>query len=69
MNDLSIYRKEKTDMELLEEILIQNNLNRDIQKVVSNKGVVGVDVITVEEEFDYLKEKKDRILNQIFFNL
>ena len=56
-------------MELLEEILIQNNLNRDIQKVVSNKGVVGVDVITVEEEFDYLKEKKDRILNQIFFNL
>lgn len=56
-------------MELLEEILIQNNLNRGIQKVVSNKGVVGVDVITVEEEFDYLKEKKDRILNQIFFNL
>ena len=52
-------------MELLEEILNQNNLNKAYNKVVSNKGVAGVDGITVEEEFDYLKENKDRIINQI----
>ena len=52
-------------MELLEEILNPNHLNKAYKKVVSNKGVAGVDGITVEEEFDYLKENKDRILNQI----
>ena len=57
--------KEKTDMEILEEILNQNNLNKAYKKVVTNKGVAGVDGITVEEEFDYLKENKDRIINQI----
>ena len=57
--------KEKTDMELLEEILNQNNLNKAYKKVVANKVVAGVDGITVDEEFDYLKENKDRIINQI----
>ena len=52
-------------MELLEEILNPNNLNKAYKKVISNKGVAGVDGITVKEEFDYLKENKDRILNQI----
>ena len=52
-------------MELLEEILNQNNLNKAYKKVVANKGVAGVDGITVEEEFNYLKENKDRIINQI----
>ena len=52
-------------MELLEEILNQNNLNKAYKKVVANKGVAGADGITVEEEFDYLKENKDRIINQI----
>lgn len=52
-------------MELLEEILSPNNLNKAYKKVVSNKGVARVDGITVQEEFDYLKENKDRILNQI----
>ena len=57
--------KEETDMELLEEILNQNNLNKAYKKVVANKVVAGVDGITVDEEFDYLKENKDRIINQI----
>ena len=57
--------KEETDMELLEEILNPNNLNKAYKKVVANKGVAGVDGITVEEEFDYLKENGDRIRNQI----
>ena len=52
-------------MELLEEILNQNNLNKAYKKVVANKGEAGADGITVEEEFDYLKENKDRIINQI----
>lgn len=45
-------------MELLEEKLNPNNLNKAYKKVVSNKGVAGVDGITVEEEIDYLKENK-----------
>ena len=35
--------KEEIDMELLEEILNQNNLNKAYKKVVANKGVAGVD--------------------------
>jgi len=53
--------KEETDMELLEEILNQNNLNKAYKKVIANKGVAGIDGITVEVEFNYLKENKDRI--------
>ena len=52
-------------MELLEEILNSNNMNKAYKKVIANKGVAGVDGITVEEEFDYLKENGDRIKNQI----
>ena len=52
-------------MELLEEILNPNNMNKAYKKVIANKGVAGVDGITVEEEFDYLKENGDRIKNQI----
>lgn len=51
-------------MDFLEKILKPNNLNNEYKKVVKNKGVAGVDGITVEE-LDYLKENKDRILNQI----
>lgn len=36
-------------MELLEEILNQNNLNKAYKKVIANKGVAGVDGITVFE--------------------
>ena len=52
-------------MELLEEILNPNNMNKAYKKVVANKGIAGVDGITVEEEFEYLKENGDRIKNQI----
>ena len=52
-------------MELLEEILKPENLNKAYKKVYQNKGVAGVDEITVEEEYEYLKNNKDRILNQI----
>ncbi len=52
-------------MELLEQILTRENLNKAYKKVYQNKGASGVDGITVEEVSGYLKENKDRILNQI----
>ena len=52
-------------MELLEEILTKENLNKAYEKVYQNKGAAGVDGITVEEISEYIKENKDRIVNQI----
>ena len=62
---LSSERKEETDMELLEEILNPENLNKAYKKVYQNKGASGVDGITVEEIADYIKDNKERITNQI----
>ena len=52
-------------MELLEKILAKENLNKAYKKVNRNKGVSGVDGITVEEIAEYIKENKDRITNKI----
>ena len=52
-------------MELLEQILAKENLNKAYKKVYQNKGVAGVDGITVEEVADYIKENKDRIAGKI----
>lgn len=52
-------------MELLEQILTKENLNKAYKKVYQNKGASGVDGIKVEEVSEYLKENKDKILNQI----
>lgn len=52
-------------MELLEQILAKENLNKAYKKVYQSKGASGVDGITVEEVSEYLKENKDRILKQI----
>lgn len=52
-------------MELLEEILSRDNMNKAYKKVYQNKGAAGIDGITVEEIADYIKENKERILNQI----
>lgn len=46
---LSSERKKKQDMELLEEILAKDNMNKAYKKVCENKGVAGVDGITVDE--------------------
>jgi len=62
---LSSERKEETDMELLEEILNPENLNKAYKKVYQNKGASGVDGVTVEEIADYIKDNKERIINQI----
>lgn len=52
-------------MELLEEILSRDNMNKAYKKVYQNKGTSGIDGITVEEISDYIKENGERILNQI----
>ena len=52
-------------MELLDEILNQENLNKAYKKVVSNKGVAGVDGITVDEVAEYIKEHKEEIIDKI----
>ena len=41
-------------MELLEQILAKENLNKAYKKVYQNKGVAGVDGITVEEKQELL---------------
>ena len=62
---LSTERKEETDMELLEEILTKENLNKAYKKVYQNKGTAGVDGVTVDEIAEYIKENKDRIREKI----
>ena len=52
-------------MELLDKILNQENLNKAYKKVVSNKGVAGVDGVTVDEVANYIKERKEEIINKI----
>lgn len=52
-------------MELLEQILAKENLNKAYKKVYANKGTSGVDGITVEEVDKYMKDNKDILLSQI----
>ena len=52
-------------MELLEEILTKENLNKAYKKVYQNKGASGVDGITVYEIKEYIQSNGDEILNQI----
>ena len=46
--------KKKTNMELLEEILTKENLNKAYKKVYQNKGTSGVDGVTVYEIKEYI---------------
>lgn len=52
-------------MELLEEILTKENLNKAYKKVYQNKGASGVDGITVYEIKEYIQSNGDEILKQI----
>ena len=52
-------------MELLEEILTKDNLNKAYKKVYQNKGASGVDGVTVYEIKEYIQNNSDVILNQI----
>ena len=52
-------------MELLEKILSKQNLNLAYKQVYKNKGASGVDGVTVDELFSYIKEHKEEILCKI----
>lgn len=52
-------------MELLEEILTKENLNKAYKKVYQNKGASGVDGVTVYEIREYIQNNSDEILNQL----
>ena len=62
---MSEIRKVGTDMELLEKVLSKDNLNNAYKQVYKNKGASGVDGVTVEELFAYIKENKEEILYKI----
>lgn len=52
-------------MELLDNILSNKNLNVAYERVKSNKGAPGVDGVTVEELFNFLRENKDKLIDKI----
>ena len=52
-------------MELLEKILSKDNLNEAYKQVYKNKGASGVDGVTVDELFSYIREHKEEILYKI----
>lgn len=49
-------KRDSAQPELLEKMLDRRNLNRAFKRVKSNKGAAGVDGMTVEETYAYLKE-------------
>ena len=62
---MSEIRKVETDMELLEKVLSKENLNNSYKQVYKNKGASGVDGVTTDELFAYIKKHKEEILWQI----
>ncbi len=52
-------------MELLEKILDNKNLYKAYEQVYKNKGISGIDGITVEELGRYMYEHKEEIIQQI----
>ena len=42
-------------MELLEKVLSRNNLNNAYKQVYKNRGASGVDGVTVDELFSYIR--------------
>ena len=48
-------------MELLEKVLSKDNLNRAYRQVYKNKGASGVDGVTIDELFSYIREHQEEI--------
>lgn len=62
---MSKIRKVETNMELLEKVLSKDNLNMAYKQVYKNKGASGVDGVTIEELFSYIREYQEEILWKI----
>jgi len=52
-------------MELIDAILSKDNLNNAYKQFYKNKGASGVDGVTVDELFSYIKEHKEELLRKI----
>ena len=52
-------------MKLIEEILSEENLKEAIKRVKANKGVAGVDKMTIDKIDTYFEENKEEIIKSI----
>ena len=57
--------RDSAQPELLERILNKDNLNRAYKRVKANKGVPGVDGMTIEEALPYLKEHGAELVERV----
>ena len=57
--------RDSAQPKLLEAILYKDNLNRAYKRVKANKGVAGIDGMTIEEALPYLKEHQQELINRI----
>ena len=62
---ISTNGRRSSDMKLMEVILQDENLEEAIKRVKSNKGVAGVDKMTVDEIDEYFNTNKETIKKQI----
>lgn len=62
---ISTNGKRGNDMKLMEVILRDENLDEAMKRVKSNKGVAGVDKMTVDEIDEYFKANKETVKKQI----
>ena len=58
---MSEIREVETNMELLEKVLSKENLNNAYKQVYKNKGASGIDGVTVEELFSYIREHQEQV--------
>ncbi|MFL2101620.1 group II intron reverse transcriptase/maturase, partial [Desemzia sp. FAM 23989] len=49
----------------LDRILSRNNLNEAFRQVERNKGVAGIDGMTIEEAKEYLRQHKEELIQTI----
>ena len=57
--------RDSAEPDLLEKILDKDNLNRAFKRVKANKGAPGVDGMTIDETFTYLREHNHEIVDRI----
>ena len=57
--------RDSAELDILGKILNKDNLNRAYKRVKANKGAPGVDGMTVEEAFEWLKEHNHELIERI----
>ena len=57
--------RDSAELDILGKILNKDNLNRAYKRVKANKGAPGVDGMTVEEAFEWLKEHNHELIEWI----